>query len=116
MTFKPQDRFIVPGADERNSLGSVRRVYADNRFHTPVFNREATKPLNRFSQIGITNNNTLNCANPNAPREDLSYGSQSREVGFRANVRQSQAQKDYQQGVNTFGYAPGRPLIVNNHQ
>ena len=117
MSFKAQNREVLPGPDQRNSLaGSVRRVYADNRFHVPVFNREATPPPNQFALIGITNNNILNCANPNAPREDLSYGSQSREVGYRANVRQASAQRDYQAGANTFGYAPGKPLIVSNHQ
>lgn len=117
MTFVPQDRFVVPGADERNSLANtIKTSYNDNRFRVQVYNREPTKPINRFKLIGITNNNQLNCANPNAQREDMNYGSQSREVGFRANVRQSAQSKEYQQGANTFGYAPGRPLIVNNHQ
>ncbi len=117
MTFVPQDRFVVPGVDTQNSLGqSVKRVYNDNRFKVQVFNREASKPLNRFAQIGITNNNVLNCVDPNQPREDLNYGSQSREVGFKANVRQADQTREFQSGANTFGYKPGTPLIVNNHQ
>ena len=117
MSFKAQNRDVRPGPDQQNSLaGSVRRVFADNRFHASVFNRQATAPPNQFALVGITNNNILNCANPNAPREDLSYGSQSREVGYRANVRQAAQSRDYQSGANTFGYAPGRPLIVSSHQ
>ena len=50
MSFRPQNREVLPGADERNSIaGSVRRVYGDNRFIAPVFNRIPSAPANRFS-------------------------------------------------------------------
>ena len=115
MSFNPQIREVLPGPDERNSLaGSVRRIYADNRFVAPVFNRTPTAPANRFTQV-ITNNNVLNCADPNWPREALSYGSQSRELGFHANVRAQAQRNDYQKGDNTWGFSPGTPLIVSNH-
>ena len=114
MSFRPQNREVLPGADKRNSIaGSVRRVYGDNRFIAPVFNRIPSAPANRFSQV-ITNNNVLNCVDPNWPRQ-MSVGSQSREVGFHADVRQQAQRNDYQKGVNTWGYAPGTPLIVSNH-
>lgn len=113
MSFRPQLRDIVPGADQRNSISApIRTIYGDNRFIAPVFNRAPTAPANRFSQV-ITNNNVLNCADPNWPRQHT-IGSQRAE-GIHANVKQIAQRNEYQKGANMWGFAPGTPLIVSNH-
>ena len=114
MSFKPRTREVFSGYNDRNSLGSVDRTYGDNRFSAVVYNRVPTAPANRFTEIGITNNNILNCGDPNWVRSTLTYGSQTR-TGFHPNVKATDQRNDYQKGANTWGYAPGTPLMSRTY-
>ena len=112
VNMKPQNRPIKKGDDTRNAGGqTVIDIQSTRRFNVDVKNRPGPVPVNRFTQIGITDVNALSCKDVRLGKSRVPMGSLF--GGYRANVAQK-AQERYQSSSKNLSYKPGTPLIVGS--
>lgn len=105
----PVNRYTYPGDDTRGS-DYVRVIYPTYESVASVFNRPGPVPVNRFNQIGITNNNALSCHDPREAKSAVCAGIENGD--YRFNVREEAQIKSYQSSVNSTGFQPGRAIIT----
>ena len=87
-------------------------IQSTRRFNVDVKNRPGPVPVNRFTQIGITDVNALSCKDVRLGKSRVTMGSPF--GGYRANVAQKAQERSYQSSSKNLSYKPGTPLIVGS--
>lgn len=113
MASVPVARYTKPGDDTRGSNNvPVNFNNPKSAYLRPPKNRPGPVPVNRFFQIGITNNTYESCFDPRDAKSAVSGGVTN--GGYRFNVAQKAQVMSYQNAMNTRGYAPGQAIVTGN--